>query len=1452
MKNSKIKLHIREIVLYITIMTVVLAIQLITTQNNVFAETKLKNPKIVKDDSMESGQKVTWDCIYFGSYPQTEIVDKAQTSGVYGKSWEEKGDYEVDTSTYAKLKKASGWDNNGDIVIDGIKYRRINSDNAIFTSERDQFYEWNKNKDKSYHYFRYDKIKWRVLNNSKNELFLLADKALDDRKYNTKAENVTWERSTIRSWLNGYSASQNSVGDDYSKENFIQNAFSKAERDTISNTNVINNNNIYYETEGGNDTKDKIFLLSEAETYTNEAKKYGFISDREVNDNGKLCKSSTYAKAMGTFNSTAQKYIGKCWWWLRSPGRYENEAAGIFEYGYGYNGGYIVDDYDNGVRPAIKLNSSSSNLWSYAGTVSSDETVNENSTSKKGFCQNNKYVKQLDPENLLQNINIDGGKISSPQMKILGKTVSLLDMDSNVKFPLGDSVQAVYDPKENKVEVLIGFKEMSENAAISADGNTTAYWSESYKQVKNLYRRVKGNKVSTKRLWNDYSKLRGKLKKQNNASLGINVNASIAGYMEFSCGSGEVKFSEGGLVTELGTGADYDFHWAPPFSAVYTRVALGVDAKDKVTLKYTKGKKASLSGSVGIDGSLTGAIGVGTRKGGTYAEGAMTGTLKNTLKFPAQTLENSLSIVGNLKAKINVAVLNYDLTEDNLEHNFGDYQFYPRTSSSKSRIKNYNLDIKASDLKLIERTAGNNIATYSGNESFEKDNTFSNAFPQLISLSDGKKLLIWNDDDPQKTNENNVAVFYSVYDGNKWSEEKILEDDGCLCSTVSCIENNGKVEILFSRSNEKIQEGSSLDDTLTKMDLYTAEFDGTEFATPKKLSIEQNSLYEMMYGMGLDNGNIYYAWVENTENSYFLSEGTNNIYMMEGGEKTLIQETENIVSDVVTDPGSKFIVWKEVSKDDDQTKIYKYDGETKEELPITENCSNLKIQNHQLFYMTESGIGYTDLETGNENETIPINLDDYEIKKSGEDYYIVYRQTTEDGGQSLWMIHGKDDEWSEPVQITDDKFYVKSMSININEEGSVVAARNLAEITKDGIQFDKGKLVVDTLDDYADLVCGNSLIYDEDDVKPSGKITFTYTLYNNSQKDINSYQVKLKDGNGNTLLSDTVDSEIKAGEEKEETIEYQLPSKLKKTDVTLTVESPYTEKDTSNNSCSTTYGYADAEITGMKLQNGKVKVTFRNNGYEDINNPKIALYMDSKESGTLCTYTGKKLASGKSQTIECTIPESKLDKKRENGSLIAEITIQNEEDNVENNTKYMNYSWKNKVLVSKISISGISKNIAEGKKITLKTTITPKNATNKNVTWKSSNTKVATVNSKGVVTVKKKTGGKSVTITATAKDGSKKKATYKIKVMKGVVKSISLTGKKTLNAGKTLKIKAKVKASKGANTKLLWTSSNTKYATVTSAGKVKALKAGKKKSVTITAMATDGSNKKKTFKIKIK
>ena len=175
------------------------------------------------------------------------------------------------------------------------------------------------------------------------------------------------------------------------------------------------------------------------------------------------------------------------------------------------------------------------------------------------------------------------------------------------------------------------------------------------------------------------------------------------------------------------------------------------------------------------------------------------------------------------------------------------------------------------------------------------------------------------------------------------------------------------------------------------------------------------------------------------------------------------------------------------------------------------------------------------------------------------------------------------------------------------------------------------------------------------------------------------------------------------------------------------------------------------------------------------------------------------------------------------------------------------------IKVSKITITTTTSNkIATGKKVTLKATVTPSNAYNKGVTWKSSNTKVATVSSSGVVTTKKKMGGKTVTITATAKDGSGKKASYKIYVKKGIVKKVYISGVKSVKAGKKLYLKGKTSASSGANRTLKWSSSNTKYAKVSSKGTVTTYKAGKKKTVKITARAVDGSGKSKTVTIKIK
>ena len=128
--------------------------------------------------------------------------------------------------------------------------------------------------------------------------------------------------------------------------------------------------------------------------------------------------------------------------------------------------------------------------------------------------------------------------------------------------------------------------------------------------------------------------------------------------------------------------------------------------------------------------------------------------------------------------------------------------------------------------------------------------------------------------------------------------------------------------------------------------------------------------------------------------------------------------------------------------------------------------------------------------------------------------------------------------------------------------------------------------------------------------------------------------------------------------------------------------------------------------------------------------------------------------------------------------------------------------------------------LTTGKKYTLKPVVTPSNSQEK-VTYKSSNTKIATVSSTGVITAKKV--GK---VTITVQSG-KQKATVTLTVKKApALKAIkNVPPKKTITKGKTYTLKPQLYPS-GAIAKITYTSSNKSVATVDSKGKITAKKKG--------------------------
>lgn len=312
-KKEKRKSPVKKVLVIIVCLLLAGGIKYYSTGNEQEISTAKKdlveNPKIVKDTSVEGGKKVTWDCIWFGSYPQTKIVSSSKENDLY-----------------STLETANGWDKNNDIIIGKEKYHRAKKS-----------------------YFKYEPIKWRVIKCENGEALLLSDIVLDKQKYNKRLKKVTWEKSTLRKWLN---------------KKFMNRAFSSSEQEAIRTTKVINEDNYYYKTDGGNDTLDKIYLLSLSETdeekETEEAKEYGFTDSY-----GMTIKYSNYA------DLDDYQY-----WWLRTPGEKNISAAAVDMSGKAYGGGG-ESDMELGIRPVLHLNLLATDDYSYAGKMASDGTVNQ-------------------------------------------------------------------------------------------------------------------------------------------------------------------------------------------------------------------------------------------------------------------------------------------------------------------------------------------------------------------------------------------------------------------------------------------------------------------------------------------------------------------------------------------------------------------------------------------------------------------------------------------------------------------------------------------------------------------------------------------------------------------------------------------------------------------------------------------------------------------------------------------------------------------------------------------------------------------------------------------------------------------------------------------------------------------------------------------------------------------
>ena len=173
-------------------------------------------------------------------------------------------------------------------------------------------------------------VEWQVLDIQDGKILLLSKYALVCARYNISPEETTWERSTVRSWLNN---------------DFLNSAFAEEERRLIALSTVeAHKNPIYKRIDPGNDTHDHIFCLSVQE-----------ITEYLPTQTDRMCEPTEHAINRGT-----KLYSGNwCYWWTRTPGRDLTQAVTVAGGGEMLTSGDIyfmgssVNIEIDAVRPAL-------------------------------------------------------------------------------------------------------------------------------------------------------------------------------------------------------------------------------------------------------------------------------------------------------------------------------------------------------------------------------------------------------------------------------------------------------------------------------------------------------------------------------------------------------------------------------------------------------------------------------------------------------------------------------------------------------------------------------------------------------------------------------------------------------------------------------------------------------------------------------------------------------------------------------------------------------------------------------------------------------------------------------------------------------------------------------------------------------------------------------------------
>ena len=1086
-------------------------------------------------------------------------------------------------------------------------------------------------------------IKWRVLSVNGNDAFLLADQNLDDKPYNEEYTDVTWATCTLRTWLN---------------DTFLNTAFTSAEQVAIKNTTVVNDDNPYYDTEGGENTTDKVYLLSIAEA-SNTA--YGFNGEFRTESETREAKNTAYAKECGAWTSASTEYEGNGDWWLRSPGDGSGDASDVGSNGYGSSTGFSVYFDGDAVRPALHLNLSSSNLWSYAGKVtaeggsgSSQATSTPTPTSKPTptpviSTEDKKYITNIE-KSLPDFSNLGSAELKGPEISIGNNTFNIFKQKMSMDLSFFDAANMTVniDAKNKTAEVLLGIKSKN-SATVKKDPNDT-YWRESYQEVKSLVKSC-GGKVNTTKLWNQFSKLRGKLKKVN-GSAAFHVNGNAVGYVKLKLddNGSVIGFEEGGMTAALEAGGSVK---VPLWWIVYSEFGVSGSVDGKICLTMNPQKVITPSGELNL--AIKPHIALGADAVVINIKGGIEGEIGGKASFPWKSFSNSVSayLTGKLYIQADTTVPGLSGYKD---WKFSRLELYPnlgKTTKSISKMT-YKRSTPVTQKEIQSVKQSQNLL-----DSAQESLVYENAKPAITTFADGTALMTYLDD-TEENSGGQTTLMYRLYQNGAWSDGKPVDKTGRLDTAAQMFSHNGFTYVMYENSDVAITEDMSEEEILQHLTLKVARYDEESQTFDKVVALrEAGKNWSYKYQFASDGTDLYAVWGENSSGDALLEEGKTKIYRSKLAEDSWaapeeLYRTDDTISDFAYGyVGDEFLLAMV------QGETLLVNGETI--ATADTGMQAVKCIDGKIYFIQDGTLMRYD---GGETQDLQIacgsSYDVYEdaVYWIGQDNFNseIYKQ--------------KIGEESVAAALTEDGGYVSGFALLKNsEEAGVVYTEQEVDTSKEnpyGATVLKYKNETKRSQAEVTNIAYDVLSFGTDKENP-----ILITVSNTGTTDLNHVKITVKDASGNVLYEGPFVDKLAAGMQSEQEILISVPADFTTSDITASVTSDETFEQQLTAKQTIEMTTSDLAVTAKN--NDLITVT--NNGGNEAEKVSFVVKDGGENGNVIHTETVGTLSSGQLKDISLVEIWNKATRNDISGTKILYLEVEQEETEYE--------LWNNSIVLEK-------------------------------------------------------------------------------------------------------------------------------------------------------------------------